>query len=164
MSEILSLIESLDAQRAAIHRTFDKDGVNLRRRWNSPDWSNKVADFVNIWADVEQGKRPSWYLREVLTTSDFPLLFGDVLDRRLLAAYKRYPADWKNYIKTETVADFRQVDRFAINTGSKVLDPVLEKGEYTPIDNDETKYYYTVGKYGNQKDYSWEAINSIVAQ
>ena len=158
MSEILSLIESLDAQRAAIHRTFDKDGVNLRRRWNSPDWSNKVADFVNIWADVEQGKRPSWYLREVLTTSDFPLLFGDVLDRRLLAAYKRYPADWKNYIKTETVADFRQVDRFAINTGSKVLDPVLEKGEYTPIDNDETKYYYTVGKYGNQKDYSWEAI------
>ena len=164
MSEILGLIENLDAQRAAIHKAFDKDGVNLRRRWNSPEWSNKVADFVNLWADVQSGRKPSYYMREVLTTSDFPLMFGDVLDRRLLAAYRRNPATWRDYVRTDTVRDFRQVKRFAINTGSMVLQPVLEKGEYLPIDNDETEYHYTVAKYGNQKDYSWEAINSIVAQ
>jgi len=158
MSGILKLIENLDTQRAAIHKTFDRDGVNLRRRWNSPEWNNKVADFVNLWADVEQGIRPNWYLREVLTTSDFPMLFGDVLDRRLLAAYRRAPATWRDYIKTDTVRDFRQVKRFDINTGSRVLDPVAEKGEYTPIVNNEGEYDYTVGKYGNQKDYSWEAI------
>jgi len=158
MSEILSLIESLDAQRDAIHRTFDRDGINLRRRWNSPQWNEKVAEFVNVWADVETGRRPMWYLREVMTTSDFPYLFGDVLDRRLLAAYKRYPAEWRKYIKTATVPDFRAVKRFAMNTGSKKLDEVLEKGEYTPIENDETKYEYSVSKFGNQKDYSWESI------
>ena len=164
MSQILRVIENLDSQRAAIQRTFNRDGLSTRSRWTSPEWNDKVADFVNLWADVETGKKPVWYFREVLTTSDFPLLFGDVLDRRLLAAYKRYDAEWRKYIKTDTVPDFRQVKRFAINTGSMVLDQVLEKGEYTPIDNDETEYHYTVAKYGNQKDYSWEAINTIVAQ
>ncbi len=158
MSEILQAIQSVDANRAAIQRSFNRDGISTRSRWTSPEWNDKVADFVNLWADVESGVKPLYYFKEVLTTSDFPLLFGDVLDRRLLAAYRRYPAEWRKYIRTDTVQDFRQVKRFAINTGSMVLDPVLEKGEYTPIDNDETQYDYTVAKYGNQKDYSWEAI------
>jgi hypothetical protein len=46
-------------------------------------------------------------LEEAATTSEFPLLFGTILDRQLLAKYQIAKPDWRTYIKVGTQADFR---------------------------------------------------------
>uniref|UniRef100_A0A6M3KKN1 Putative major capsid subunit n=1 Tax=viral metagenome TaxID=1070528 RepID=A0A6M3KKN1_9ZZZZ len=100
-------------------------------------------------------------LREALTTSDFPFLFGDVLDRQVLAAYKAVDPVWRVFTKAGTVRRiFPQTGgyRFAMTGGDQLLAEVAEKGEYLASERDETRYAVYVKKYGRQFDISWEAI------
>lgn len=102
-----------------------------------------------------------YLLREALTTSDFPKLFGDVLDRQVLASYKAVDPVWKAFVKMSTVPRISpQVGgyRFAITGGDQKLAKVAEKGEYLASDRDETRYPLSVDKYGRQFDISWEAL------
>jgi len=100
-------------------------------------------------------------LREALTTSDFPLLFGDVLDRQVLAAYKAVDPVWKAFVRMGTVPRiYPQIGgyRFGITGGDQYLAEVAEKGEYLASDRDEARYAMYVKKYGRQFDISWEAL------
>jgi len=99
-----------------------------------------------------------YLLREALTTSDFPNLFGDVLDRQVLASYKAVAPVWKAFVKMSTVRDFKVSDRYAITGGDDVLARVAEKGEYLASDRAEALYHLYVLKYGRQFDISWEAL------
>jgi hypothetical protein len=96
-----------------------------------------------------------------LTTSDFPYLFGDVLDRQVLASYKAVDPVWKAFVRMGTVPRiYPQVGgyRFAITGGDQHLELVAEKGEYLTSERDETRYSCYVRKYGRQFDISWEAL------
>ncbi len=97
-------------------------------------------------------------IREALTTSDFPFLFGDVLDRQMLATYQAAPAVWKQFTKMSTVKDFKDAYRFRMDGGDEHLEIVAEKGEYLASDRTETKYTISVDKFGRQFDISWEAM------
>ena len=100
-------------------------------------------------------------LMEALTTSDFPLLFADVLDRQMLAAYKATPPVWKPYTKLSTVPRISpQVGgyRFSMRGGDEHLDKVAEKGEYLASDRNADRYAISVDKYGRQFDISWESM------
>lgn len=102
-----------------------------------------------------------YLLREALTTSDFPYLFGDVLDRQVLASYKATEPVWKAFTRQSTVPRISpQVGgyRFAVTGGDQYLDIVAEKGEYLASDRNETRYSLSVDKYGRQFDISWEAL------
>lgn len=105
--------------------------------------------------------RHEFLIREALTTSDFPYLFGDVLDRQVLAAYKAVDPVWKQFTKPSTVRRiYPQVGgyRFAMTGGDQHLEEVTEKGEYLASERDETRYAVYVKKYGRQFDISWEAM------
>jgi len=102
-----------------------------------------------------------YLLREALTTSDFPNLFGDVLDRQVLASYKAVDPVWKAFVKMSTVPRISpQVGgyRFAITGGDQKLAKVAEKGEYLASDRAEERFPLSVDKYGRQFDISWEAL------
>ena len=102
-----------------------------------------------------------YLLREAMTTSDFPYLFGDVLDRQVLASYKAVPPVWKAFVRQSTVPRiYPQVGgyRFAIHGGDQYLAEVAQKGEYLASDREEERYPITVKKYGRQFDISWETI------
>lgn len=102
-----------------------------------------------------------YLLREALTTSDFPYLFGDVLDRQVLASYQAVPAVWKAFTKQGTVPRiYPQVGgyRFAITGGDQYLAEVGEKGEYLASDRNELRDACYVKKYGRQFDISWESM------
>jgi len=99
-----------------------------------------------------------YLMREALTTSDFPYLFGDVLDRQVLASYKAVDPVWKAFVKSSTVNDFKTAYRFAITGGDQYLSEVAEKGEYLASERTESKYELAVKKYGRQFDISWETI------
>ena len=97
-------------------------------------------------------------LEEAITTSDFPYLFGQVIDRQLLANYKAWIPDWKSYVKMSTVPDFNTVRREKLLGSDNHLAEVPEKGEYAPVKPTNCRYTYAVKKYGRQFDISWESI------
>lgn len=102
--------------------------------------------------------RHEYELREALTTSDFPYLFGDVLDRQVMARYRATPMTWKSIAKVTTRRDFRTAYTFKMTGGDTYLDEIPEKGEYPASDRDEAKYEIQIKKYGRQFDISWESI------
>jgi len=95
---------------------------------------------------------------EAITTSDFPYLFGQIIDRQLLANYKAVYADWKSYVRMATVPDFNTVRREKLLGADNLLAEVPEKGEYQPVKPVNCRYTYNVKKYGRQFDISWESL------
>ncbi len=116
-------------------------------------FNNLLSNADNVPAHLHE-----YRIREALTTSDFPDLFGDVLDRQVLASYKAVDPVWKAFVKMSTNKDFRVSRRFAIAGGDSVLPRVAEKGEYLATDRTEDYYDLSVLKYGQQFDISWEAL------
>ncbi len=96
-------------------------------------------------------------LREVMTTSDFPLLFANTLERELLARFKPIPRQMRQIVRLGKGRDFRVIDRYRVDGLTKRLNKIVEKGEYLADKLDETRYYYNLEKYGRQADFSWEA-------
>jgi len=120
----------------------------------------RLAETINLINNSKGLPTHQWeYLvKEALTTSDFPLLFGDTLDRQLLANYKAAPAVWKAFTKSSTNRDFRAASRHQMTGGDNYLDEVSEKGEYLASPRSEAEYNIQLKKYGRQFDISWEAI------
>jgi len=116
-----------------------------------------------IFAGIYKGRhlqshQREYLLREALTTDSFPYLFGDVLDRQVLATYMASPPVWQAFTKVSTVRDFKDAYRFAISGGDEELAAVGEKGEYLASTRTEARYTLAVAKYGRQFDISWEAM------
>lgn len=93
-----------------------------------------------------------------MTTSDFPILFGDVMDRLLLAGYRSAPSTFQMYTRTTTVRDFRPVQRKYVDGADGLLDQVEEQAEYPADSVDEGAYSYRVHKYGKVLPFSWETF------
>ena len=143
-------------KEAAAYSSLSDRGIRFTDSQRS-----KVQDLV--YSGIVEGRKMStreraFRLEEALTTSDFPLMFGDVLDRQLLAAYKAIEPAWKPFTKMSTVKDFRDAYRFSVYGSDQYLPRVAEKGEYLASELDELRYTIAVLKYGRQIDLSWEAM------
>jgi Mu-like prophage major head subunit gpT len=118
-------------------------------------------------------------LREALSISDFPNLFGDIIDRAVIANYRETPYCWNMIANASTVNDFRPVKRFRVDYGTKVLDAVEMGGPYTerkladnyaagatgqtsppasPGANAAGYYGFSLQKYGNRMPFFWETM------
>lgn len=157
------------------------EGYRHRRRQFR---ESQVASAVVFMADLIEGRIPSYYLQEALTcrtpamvraimgnypgiirvsesmtTSDFPNLTGDVLDRMLLARFREAPSPWRRFMKVNpNLRDFRSVDRFAVDglEGQWNDVPEGEEIEYGALD--ETAYTYAPKKYAKGAKISFEAL------
>ena len=143
-------------KEAAGFRTAGERGVRVTEAQRAA-----VQDLV--YNSMYRGQRigparRAMMIEEALTTSDFPLMYGDVLDRQLHAAYKGVEAAWRPFTKMSTVRDFRNADRFAIYGGDNLLAEVGEKGEYLASPRNELRYRIAVKKRGRQFDISWESL------
>jgi hypothetical protein len=96
--------------------------------------------------------------QEAMSRSDFSYLFGDIIDRQLLAAYQTRPVQWPTYAKKGTVRDFRKVRRYTLDGGEAVLDAVKELAPYPVRKVADGFYEYSVGKFGDQIAISWEDV------
>lgn len=124
------------------------------------DYERKLVATMDLLSNAHNlpPHKIEYLIREAITTSDFPLLFGDVLDRQVLASYKAVDPVWKAFVKMSTNKDFKVSDRYAITGGDQVLARVGEKGEYPTSERNEAQYHLSVLKYGRQFDISWEAL------
>lgn len=156
MPEFLELLETVQAEQASVQQLFGDAGAAVRGRGSN--YPKRLAEAARLIADVYTGRRPMYLLREAMTTSDFPLLFGDILDRQLLANYREWPQVWPLYCKRGTVRDFRTVSRHYIDGAEDTLDGVDEQAEYPMAGLSEGRYQYAVGKYGRKVPFSWETL------
>lgn len=161
MADFLDVIESIRAEDASSTRLLGGEGTPVRRTalHKNPKYPMMLAEAAKLVADVVKGRRPARVLQEAMTTSDFPYLFGDILDRQLLAAYQEAPAAWSNFAKRGSVRDFRTVKRYGVYGADQVLSSVAEKGEY-PYGkiNENIPFSYAVKKYGRKIPFSFESI------
>lgn len=151
MPELLKLMEGWDGYHA------------LSEVKKPADWDARLAKMNDILEN--KGRMPrhrhEYLLREAMTTSDFPYLFGDTTDRQMLAAYQAIDPEWKKYMRIKTVNRLYPWvggKRFAISLSGMYLGEVEEKGEYNALKKTEKKYDVYARKYGNQIDISWEAM------
>ncbi|MCJ7829157.1 MAG: Mu-like prophage major head subunit gpT family protein [Dehalococcoidia bacterium] len=149
--ELLKLVENWDGYRS------------ISEVKKSDNYEAQIKEVLDLLSNAKglPRHRHEYLLREALTTSDFPYLFGDVLDRQVLASYKAVDPVWKAIVRMGTVPRiYPQVGgyRFAITGGDQHLELVAEKGEYLASERDETRYSCYVRKYGRQFDISWEAL------
>jgi len=138
----------------------EKGYTALRDVARGENYEQRLAEVFNLLGNTSgmAAHRREYLIREALTTSDFPLLFGDVLDRQVLANYKAVDPVWKPFVKMSTNKDFKVSDRYAITGGDQVLSQVGEKGEYLASERTEAVYHLSLLKYGRQFDISWEAL------
>ncbi len=151
MPELLETIKSWDGY-VALSEVKKPEG-----------YEQKLKETIDLLTNARHlaPHRHEFMLREALTTSDFPYLFGDVLDRQVLAAYQAVAPVWKSFVRMGTVPRiYPQIGgyRFAMTGGDQYLAEVPEKGEYQASERGETRYACYVRKYGRQFDISWEAI------
>lgn len=154
MAELLEVIESIKAEEASVGKLFGGEGNRVRGKGNK-SLLVEAATFVN---EIQEGKRPLRHLEEAMTTSDFPMLFADIMDRQLLGSYTATTPVWPAYARRGTVRDFRTVKKFAVDGAEGILDQVKERSEYPEGTLSTSKDEYTVKKFGRRMDLSWETL------
>jgi hypothetical protein len=131
----------------------------MRRRSTNPQYLAKVAEAATLIGRVFAGdRRATLQVSELMSTSDFPKIFGDVLDRELMAQYEQITPIWKGFATRAQVNDFRPKHWLDLLGGRAELDPVGEGAEYKARALTENDYKLTVGKYGSRLPLTWEMI------
>lgn len=144
--------------------------------------SERFLEAARLVKRVLEGNRWAGLMfREAMTTSDFPHLFGQIIDRQVLSNYAETPYTWSQYCKRGTIQDFRQALRFRIDRGAAVLDgPIISSGtntstpgtqsggsgstgieqisEYPERRRTDAQYQLQLYKYGARMPFSWETI------
>jgi hypothetical protein len=156
--QLLDLIETYNAQDATSERLYAREGRRVRGGRNTPQYKQSLLEAARLYEGVLTGRIRSDRLQEAMTTSDFPYLFGDIIDRQMLASYQHMPVMWQSIAKRGRVRDFRTVDRFAVNGGEAVLSEVKETAEYPAASVSDARYQYQVKKYGKRLPFSWESF------
>jgi hypothetical protein len=160
-NDFLELLESVKAEEATVGRMFNSasDGRGIRSLTkNDPRYKRALTEAAQLVADVTSGRRPMHYLEEAMSTSDFPLLFGDIIDRTMLGKYQEWPSIWASLARRATVKDFRTVSRFKMDGAEGVLPIVPQGAEYREASVSEGRYQYSVAKYGRRIPMLWEVF------
>jgi Mu-like prophage major head subunit gpT len=151
-------VERINAEAASLHAMFGGQRKVAGSRAGDPTWNHRVLEAERFMWDIRHGRRPISHFAEAMSTSDFPLLFADSLDRQLYGAYMATIPTWTNYARAATVNDFRPVKRFATSGVRGLLKKVGELDEHERRSQTETEYSYAVDKYEAGFGLSWEAM------
>lgn len=153
--DLSQLVESLAEEDARSSARWESDDVvRARGRYTAA----QIAETANFLHELQKGKQPSHRFAEAMATSDFPLMFADVIDRQLLGYYKETTPTWTSYVKRSVVPDLRNVKRFAVDGAEAELQSLEELEEYPQRKLEERKDEFHVGKFGARVDLSWETF------
>lgn len=159
MSEFLELLETVRVEDASHQRLFGDAGQSVRQlRRDTPQYQRALSEAATLFESVVSGRTPMYRLQEAMSTSDFPLLFADTIDRQMLGMYAEWPTAWPQIARRGTVPDFRSVKRFAVDGTEAPLDVVPQGSEYPEAGKTEAEYEYQVQKRGRRVPFLWEAL------
>ena len=167
--DFLDLIDTYAARDATVQRLYAREGLNIAtynpNARQQDAFNRKLVETVRFLHHIYTGKRPRHHLLEAMTTSDFPLLFGTIIDRQTLGSYREWPATWRAIARVVTVPDFRSVQReYDPFGGDARLEEVHELEEYkAALLDEQTPFTYKVKKYGRRMPFSWETMVNDVS-
>jgi hypothetical protein len=156
-----------------------KMGGNLR-------YQRRLHEVAKMTLKAIRGsKRDRLNFEEALSISDFPNLFGDVIDRAVLANYLETPYTWNMVAHPSEVSDFRPVKRFRVDGGTGLLGntalnptanlsgtsakgagfdangnmlPITQGAQYPESSLSDGEYTYRLAKYGARMPFFWETF------
>ena len=130
------------------------------KRHGIANFDEKLARFVRLCNNTDgmPSHKRRYLMKEAETTSDFPTLFGTVLERVLRAKYDLQQPDWRKYIKVGTQNDFRTAWDMALYGNRATLNVVKERGEYQDTKLQDGKFTVNLQKFGRKFGLSWETI------
>lgn len=119
---------------------------------------NAFVGLITNRSGMSRAKR-EYLMKEAETTSDFPALFGTVLERSLIAKYQVATADWRTYIKTGTQNDFRPQRQIGVWGLQGKLSQVKQRQEYKQDSAlTDGKVDISLAKYGREFPLAWESV------
>lgn len=158
MTLFTQAVERIDSRSADITSMFGGDRRVFGARARNPQWEARILEAERFVYDIRFGRRPVEHFAEAMSTSDFPMLFADSLDRQLYGAYTSTIPTWRNYARASTVNDFKEVKRYATSGVRGLLSKVGELAEHERRTMTEAEYKYTVDKYEAGFAQSWESM------
>ena len=181
--DLAARLSDWDGARAGVDEPgYRRAGVpaGVRRRLYESDMMQAAALIKSAFDGHDMAR---FYLkramnggvREAMSISDFPNIFGDVIDRAVLANYEETPYTWNMIAHAAQVNDFRPVKRFRIDGGTGLLSAIqgasapnpgtltpLEMGAQYPedyvTDNAKGFYTYQLFKQGKRMPFFWETF------
>lgn len=135
-----------------VHETF-------KPKPRSQKYYRRLAEAYQLFNAAMSGNRHAMIdLQEAFSTSDFPMLFADILDRELLPQYQDAPSFWQKFVRRTVVRDFRPSTLADLFGGMGILEAVPELAPYPSQTLAEQEYKLRVRKHGSRFALSWEAI------
>lgn len=92
-----------------------------------------------------------------LSSSDFPIILGNTVNRVLRKAYELRPGTFEPFTNRGTAKDFRTMTKVQLGDVTKMA-PIVEGAEYTYGYLPESGEAYAVTKYGKIIPITWEMI------
>lgn len=122
----------------------------------------RLEDMIDRREDFSASKMDQatyeYILKHAYGTDDFPLAFGDIIDRRLKARYMSLGRVLDPLFVIGTNRDFKTANIFRMQGTTKRLQQVGEFGEYLEAARYETRWQIKLNKYGKSFQMSWEAF------
>jgi hypothetical protein len=120
--------------------------------------------LIDLMANTQ--RLPAWrqeyLLREAITTSDFPALFGFIIERDITARYSLAKPNWRMFAKRGTLPNFNQAEAHKVQGNDGLLAQVAEKAPYPLMTVANGHYHRQLRKWGGMFDISFEAqINDV---
>lgn len=158
--QLIDTIRSENSTREQIANFYESERGMLSPRAIRlrPNYNTLLHEAMQVLVRSRGSRYGMIRFEEAMNTQDFPLLMGDILDRQMLGVYAETMPTWRTYCRAGTVPDFRSVRRFAVDGAEGVLPAVGEQGAYLPQVLSETRYTYSVSKYGRTLNWSWESF------
>lgn len=125
------------------------------------NFNEKLVRFIELIANKPgySSNKRNYLLKEAETTTDFPFLFGTVLERQLYVKYKAAEPDWRTYIKTGTQNDFRPAWLIGVFGLTGGLQQVQQRGEYKQdAVLADGKVAIALSKFGREFPLAWESL------
>src|SRR5690348_13394674 len=123
-------------------RSAERTRARYMERWGKRVYEARLNEVMKMTLKAFRGsKRDMVNFSEAMSISDFPNLFGDVIDRAVLANYLETPYTWNLIAHQASVSDFRPVRRFRVDGGTGILASISagitgvdSAGALTPLD------------------------------
>lgn len=129
------------------------------RRTLTPQHLQRMSEARSLFERACSGSyRALADLQEALSTSDFSYIFGDVLDRELMASYGSINPIWPSFARRTTVRDFRPKKYIDLLGGRGLLEKVEQLAPYPQRKPSDNQYQLTVSKFGGAFSLAWEDI------
>ncbi len=153
-------------EEAIIHRVNPSIKLDTGRDFRGMD----LLDMARFSLESKGINTKGWSKREIAqaalgigdrsyhSSSDFPIILGNTVNRSLRAAYDLQARTFQPFCRRVGIADFKPVTRAAISGLVGNFDSIPEGGEYKSATLTEGKETYKLAKYGKKIAITWEAL------